>query len=237
MALGCGRPGKRRRRSGPCLLWLRRSARGHRRQCADRAARPEFFSPRSGPWGDRPLDLRGGRREIRRALKSPRSASRPRRSPKASRIATENMANAIKTIKRPARANDVTGYRLTVFRAWRAACPAPLPTMLGMTTCLIHPMALCFLAHGMGFRRYPRHADPGGRGLLDAAGRLAAAAPLDRLGVEALAEVEAQGVSSRGSAERRFGSRSRARHRPADPLRRPTAMGRASPPPTAPVSA
>ncbi|MFO1104758.1 MAG: hydantoinase B/oxoprolinase family protein [Amaricoccus sp.] len=154
--------------------------------------RPEFFPAIFGPQGDRPLDLAAAGAKFD-ALAAEIGKPAEEVAEGFLRIATENMANAIKTIS-VQRGHDVTGYCLTVFGGAGAQHACAVADTLGMTTCLIHPMASLLSAYGMGLADIRATRTQAVEAPLDAAGRLAAAALLDRLGVEALAEVEAQGV-------------------------------------------
>ena len=101
--------------------------------------RPEFFPAIFGPDARRPLDAAAARAGFD-AL-----AARIGRPPEAVaegflRIAVENMANAIKKIS-VQRGYDVSGYCLTVFGGAGAQHACAIADTLGMTSCLIHPMA------------------------------------------------------------------------------------------------
>ncbi len=112
------------------------------------------------------------------------------------RIAVENMANAIKTIS-VQRGYDVTDYCLTVFGGAGAQHACAIADSLGMSTCLIHPMASLLSAYGMGLADIRATRTEALEADLDDTARLNAAAMLDGLGVRALGEVEAQGVPER----------------------------------------
>ncbi len=156
--------------------------------------RPEFFPAIFGPDARRPLDAAAARAGFD-AL-----AARIGRPPEAVaegflRIAVENMANAIKKIS-VQRGYDVSGYCLTVFGGAGAQHACAIADTLGMTSCLIHPMASLLSAYGMGLADIRATRTQAVEAPLDPTSRLAAAALLDDLGSAAQAEVEAQGVAA-----------------------------------------
>ena len=160
--------------------------------------RPEFFPAIFGPGGDRPLDAEAARRSMAEV------AAGTGKSPEETaegflRIAVENMANAIKKIS-VERGHDVTGYALTVFGGAGAQHACAIADTLGMTTCLVHPMASLLSAYGMGLADIRATRTEAMEAELDDRARLDAAARLDALGVEVLGEVEAQGVRERDIA-------------------------------------
>lgn len=157
--------------------------------------RPEFFPAIFGPDGDRPLDVAATR--VGFAALAEQIGKTPEEAAEGYlRIAVESMANAIKTIS-VQRGHDVTGYCLTVFGGAGAQHACAIADTLGMETCLIHPMASLLSAYGMGLAEIRASRVEAVEADLDAASRLQAAALLDRLGVETLSEVEAQGVPER----------------------------------------
>jgi 5-oxoprolinase (ATP-hydrolysing) len=93
--------------------------------------RPEFFPTIFGPGGDRPLDAEATRTAFARLADeigmAPEEAAEGYL-----RIATENMANAIKTIS-VQRGHDVTGYCLAVFGGAGAQHACAIADTLGMT--------------------------------------------------------------------------------------------------------
>ena len=92
------------------------------------------------------------------------------------------MANAIKKIS-VQRGYDVSGYCLTVFGGAGAQHACAIADTLGMTSCLIHPMASLLSAYGMGLADIRATRTQAVEAPLDATSRLAAAALLDDLGV------------------------------------------------------
>ncbi len=104
------------------------------------------------------------------------------------------MANAIKTIS-VQRGHDVTGYCLTVFGGAGAQHACAIADTLGMSTCLVHPMASLLSAYGMGLADIRASRVEAVEATLDAGSRMAAAARLDALGSAAEIEVAGQGVA------------------------------------------
>ena len=154
--------------------------------------RPEFFPAIFGPGADRPLDAAAagaGFAALAAEIGKPPEAA----AEGFLRIAVENMANAIKTIS-VQRGHDVTGYCLTVFGGAGAQHACAIADTLGMTTCLVHPMASLLSAYGMGLADIRASRVEAVEAPLDAESRRAAAAKLDALGSAAQGEVEAQGV-------------------------------------------
>jgi 5-oxoprolinase (ATP-hydrolysing) len=157
--------------------------------------RPEFFPAIFGPEADRPLDVDATRAGFERLAGE---IGKPAEEVAEGflRIAVENMANAIKKIS-VQRGYDVTEYCLTVFGGAGAQHACAIADTLGMSTCLIHPMASLLSAYGMGLADIRATRTRAVEAELDEGSRLDAAARLDALGVEALGEVEAQGVAER----------------------------------------
>jgi len=155
--------------------------------------RPEFFPAIFGPEADQPLDVSATREAFEKLAKE------VGRSPEDVaegflRIAVENMANAIKKIS-VQRGYDVTEYCLTVFGGAGAQHACAIADTLGMTTCLIHPMASLLSAYGMGLADIRAARAQALEAELGPESRLEAASLLDGLSVQALGEVEAQGVA------------------------------------------
>ena len=157
--------------------------------------RPDFFPAIFGPDADRPLDIDATRAAFE-SLASEIGKPPEEVAEGFLRIAVENMANAIKTIS-VQRGYDVTDYCLTVFGGAGAQHACAIADSLGMSTCLIHPMASLLSAYGMGLADIRATRTEALEADLDDTARLHAAAMLDGLGVRALGEVEAQGVPER----------------------------------------
>lgn len=155
--------------------------------------RPEFFPAIFGPQGNRPLDVAATRAGFD-ALSARVGLAPEALADGFLKIAVENMANAIKKIS-VQQGHDVTEYALGVFGGAGAQHACQIADSLGMTTCLIHPMASLLSAYGMGLADIRAQRTQAVESVLDAATRLQAAADLDRLGSDAGREVEAQGVA------------------------------------------
>ncbi|NOR61646.1 MAG: 5-oxoprolinase [Rhodobacteraceae bacterium] len=154
--------------------------------------RPEFFPSIFGPEADQPLDVSAT--QVAFAALAEKVGRAPVEVADGFlRIAVENMANAIKKIS-VQRGYDVTEYCLTVFGGAGAQHACAIADTLGMTTCLIHPMASLLSAYGMGLADIRASRAQALEADLSAESRLEAAAMLDGLSVQALGEVEAQGV-------------------------------------------
>ncbi|MBK0400447.1 hydantoinase B/oxoprolinase family protein [Limibaculum sp. M0105] len=155
--------------------------------------RPEFFPAIFGPNADRPLDA-----EATRAKFDELAASVGKTSEEIAdgflRIAVENMANAIKKIS-VQQGHDVTEYCLAVFGGAGAQHACLIADVLGMETCLVHPMASLLSAYGMGLADIRASRQQAVEAVLTDGSRLQAAVDLDRLGSDALSEVEKQGVA------------------------------------------
>ncbi len=110
--------------------------------------RPDFFPAIFGPEGDAPLDAAASRAKFealaREIGKAPEAVAEG-----FLRIAAEQMANAIKKIS-VQRGRDVTEYCLTTFGGAGAQFACAIADVLGMESCLVHPMASLLSAYGMG---------------------------------------------------------------------------------------
>ncbi|MGF1444714.1 MAG: hydantoinase B/oxoprolinase family protein [Pikeienuella sp.] len=154
--------------------------------------RPEFFPAIFGPDADRPLDDVAARRDFER-LAEETGKTAEALAEGCLRIAVENMAGAIKKIS-VQQGHDVTEYTLAVFGGAGAQHACAIADTLGMTTCLIHPMASLLSAYGMGLADIRASRQQAVEAPLSEQTRLAAAANLDRLGSDAAMEVAAQAV-------------------------------------------
>jgi len=154
---------------------------------------PDFFPAIFGPNADQPLDA-GAARQAFAALSEETGKPVEELADGFLRIANENMANAIKKIS-VQQGHDVTEYCLTVFGGAGAQHAAAIADILGMETCLIHPMASLLSAYGMGLADIRAAREQALEAELTEETRLQAAADLDRLGSDAGLEVEGQGVA------------------------------------------
>ncbi len=155
--------------------------------------RPAFFPAIFGPEANQPLDVAATERAFAALA---RRLGRPPEEVADGflRIAVENMANAIKKIS-VQRGYDVTEYCLSVFGGAGAQHACAIADTLGMKNCLIHPMASLLSAYGMGLADIRASRAQALEAELSPQTRLQAASMLDGLGVQALSEVEAQGVA------------------------------------------
>jgi 5-oxoprolinase (ATP-hydrolysing) len=161
----------------------------------------DFFPRVFGSGGDAPIDLEPAATQFRAMAEEVSRAARARRSPQELahgflRIAVENMANAIKQISIQ-RGHDVTAYTLACFGGAGGQHACLVADALGMRRILIHRLAGVLSAYGMGLadlRLIKQRAveAPLGDALRPELQR--ALAELEREGV---AEMSAQGVSSR----------------------------------------
>jgi 5-oxoprolinase (ATP-hydrolysing) len=155
--------------------------------------RPEFFPAIFGPRGDRPLD--SGAASAAFARRAAEIGAPPEVVAAGYlRIANENMANAIKTIS-VARGHDVTRHALAVFGGAGAQHACAIADILGISTCLVHPLASLLSAYGMGLADIRSVRTEAVEAPLGRESRLAAAALLDRLSCDVEAEIAAQGVA------------------------------------------
>jgi 5-oxoprolinase (ATP-hydrolysing) len=155
--------------------------------------RPEFFPVIFGPNGDRPLDDAATRAKFA-ALSAEVGKAPEELADGFLKIAVENMANAIKKIS-VQQGHDVTEYCLSVFGGAGAQHACQIADTLGVETCLIHPMASLLSAYGMGLADIRASREQAVEALLGEDSRLQTAADLDRLGSDAISEVERQGVT------------------------------------------
>ena len=160
--------------------------------------RPEFFPAIFGPAADQPLDVAATRAGFE-ALAGEIGKTAEEVAEGFLTIAVENMANAIKKIS-VQRGHDVSRHCLTVFGGAGAQHACAIADTLGMTTCLIHPMASLLSAYGMGLADIRATRTQAIEAVLAPESRMGAAALIDRLAVEALGEVETQGVAERDIA-------------------------------------
>ncbi len=154
----------------------------------------ENFPAIFGPHQDQPLDtdaVRQGFEALAAKIGDGRSAAEVAEGFLA--IATENMANAIKKIS-VQRGHDVSDYALTCFGGAGGQHACAVADSLGMKTVLVHPQSGILSAYGMGLAdiRANRTQAVVKPLIDDLMGDIAALT--DRLGAEALAEVEGQGV-------------------------------------------
>jgi 5-oxoprolinase (ATP-hydrolysing) len=155
----------------------------------------DFFPKIFGPGQDEPIDadaVRTAFDALAREIGDRRPAEQV--ADGFITVAVENMANAIKKIS-VARGYDVTRYALNCFGGAGGQHACLVADALGMRTVLIHPLSGLLSAYGMGLadiratrqQAVEESFDEGARASIE---RLGA-----RLGAEAAAEVESQGVA------------------------------------------
>jgi 5-oxoprolinase (ATP-hydrolysing) len=156
----------------------------------------DFFPKIFGPQQKEPLDadaVRAGFAALAKEIGDGRSPEQV--ADGFIKIAVENMANAIKKIS-VQRGYDVTRYALNCFGGAGGQHACLVADALGMTSVLIHPLSSLLSAYGMGLAdirsvRQQAIEEPFGakaRASLESVSR--------RLGREAIAEVEGQGVAA-----------------------------------------
>ncbi|HEY8267728.1 MAG TPA: hydantoinase B/oxoprolinase family protein [Xanthobacteraceae bacterium] len=156
---------------------------------------PDFFPKIFGSRGDQPLDADSVRDSFKKlAVEIGGSRAPELVADGFIKIAVENMANAIKKIS-VARGYDVTRYALNCFGGAGGQHACLVADALGMQTVLLHPLSGLLSAYGMGLAdiratRQQAIEEPFGETARATLERLGA-----KLGTEAVAEVESQGVS------------------------------------------
>ncbi len=160
---------------------------------------PEFFPRVFGPAADEPIDVERVRelfaalaREV--ALASGRETSPEQVAEGFLRIATLNMANAIKVISIQ-RGHDVTRYTLSSFGGAGGQHACLVADELGMQRVYIHPYAGVLSAFGMGVADISAMREQTFERPLAPESVTAMDRELDLLAEAARAEVRAQGVS------------------------------------------
>jgi 5-oxoprolinase (ATP-hydrolysing) len=157
---------------------------------------PDLFPAIFGPGRNEPLDAEA----VREAFAAMAAEVGDGRSPEEVadgfiKIAVENMANAIKKIS-VQRGYDVTRYALNCFGGAGGQHACLVADALGMTTILVHPFSGLLSAYGMGLADIRATRQHAVEVAFDEAGRAAMAAAGARLGAEAAAEVNGQGVAA-----------------------------------------
>ncbi len=156
---------------------------------------PDFFPKIFGPQQNLPLNaeaVRDGFAALAKEIGDGRGAAEV--ADGFIKIAVENMANAIKKIS-VQRGYDVTRYALNCFGGAGGQHACLVADALGMTSVLIHPLSSLLSAYGMGLAdirslRQQAIEEPfGGKA------RAALQGLAQKLAIDALTEVESQGVS------------------------------------------
>ena len=154
--------------------------------------RPEFFPAIFGPEADQPLDVDAARA---RFAEMADQIDKPVEEVADGflKIAVENMANAIKKIS-VQQGHDVTEYCLGVFGGAGAQHACLIADVLGMETCLVHPMASLLSAYGMGLAEIRASRQEALEQELSDAALSVAQERSERLAVDSIREVANQGV-------------------------------------------
>ncbi len=159
---------------------------------------PDFFPHIFGPRQDQPLDAEAVQQaftelagEVSRDLGGTRSAEEI--ADGFIKIAVENMANAIKKIS-VQRGYDVTRYALNCFGGAGGQHACLVADALGMTTVLIHPFSSLMSAYGMGLADIRATRQQAIEQPLGEAAVASVKAVGERLGADARAELQRQGV-------------------------------------------
>ena len=157
---------------------------------------PDFFPKIFGPRQDQPLDADA----VREAFAALAAEVGDGRGPEQVAdgfiaIAVAKMAEAIKKIS-VARGHDVTRYALNCFGGAGGQHACDVADQLAITTVLIHPLSSLLSAYGMGLADIGAHRGQGVDGALSDETLRRLGGLVGKLGVEAVAEVAAQGVAS-----------------------------------------
>lgn len=155
---------------------------------------PSFFPAIFGPQQDRRLDAD----IVRARFEALAAQSNDGRKPEEIadgflRIATQNMANAIKTIS-VQRGYDVTQYALVSFGGAGGQHACAIADTLGMTTVHLHPFSGLLSAYGMGLASIYASRTKAFVAPLASGSEAALAALIDDLSGQVVDELTAQGV-------------------------------------------
>ena len=156
---------------------------------------PHRFPRIFGPSQDQPLDadaVRAAFEELAEQLGDGRSAEQVAEG--FLRIAGDNMANAIKKISTQ-RGYDVTRYALNCFGGAGGQHACHVADALGIETVLLHPLAGVLSAYGMGLADIRANRQMAVEEPLESDVVERLAERFERIGGEAAAEVEGQGVA------------------------------------------
>src|SRR5215468_7415432 len=156
---------------------------------------PDFFPKIFGPQQDLPLDAAAVRDAFSALAREIGNGRAPEEVADGFvKIAVENMANAIKKIS-VQRGYDVTRYALNCFGGAGGQHACLVADALGMTTVLIHPFSSLMSAYGMGLADIRATRQQAIEETLADVAIASIKAVAARLGAEARAEVNGQGVS------------------------------------------
>jgi 5-oxoprolinase (ATP-hydrolysing) len=159
---------------------------------------PEYFPRVFGPGGDEPLAVEAVAERFAALAREIQAATGDMRSPEAVaegfiEIAVSNMANAIKAIS-VQRGHDVTRYTLTTFGGAGGQHACLVADALGMQRVFIHPFAGVLSAYGMGLADQTVMRELALEAPLAPERVAEIESALARLGADAAAELERQGV-------------------------------------------
>ncbi|MEQ5776791.1 hydantoinase B/oxoprolinase family protein [Thalassospira sp. NFXS8] len=159
---------------------------------------PDFFPPVFGPEGNEPLDDEAVKtRFAEMAAKIKSDTGNDMTSEEVAegflRIAVENMANAIKQIS-VQRGYDVSDYILQCFGGAGGQHACQVADTLGMTRVFVHPFAGVLSAYGMGLADIRAMREQAVEARLKTEELANLDRQLDKLGVEARAELHEQGI-------------------------------------------
>jgi len=168
---------------------------------------PDCFPYLFGPSGDRPIDPDTVRAKFAAVVAEMAAAGLPATTPEVLAegfiaIANDNMANAIKGIS-VARGHDVTGYALACFGGAAGQHACLVAEALGMGSVHIHPLAGVLSAYGIGLADQRILRQRSIEAPLDEAALAHAAAAMDRLQADCLAQVSADGFTMSAATFRR----------------------------------
>ena len=156
---------------------------------------PDHFPRVFGPNGDAPLDVEVVREKFAALAAEVGDGRSPEEVAEGFlRIATENMANAIKKISIQ-RGRDVTAYVLNCFGGAGAQFACRIAQELGMRQVLVHPLAGVLSAYGIGLANIRAERTRGVEQPLDDDTLRNARALADALAREALTELAEKGVA------------------------------------------
>ncbi len=160
---------------------------------------PDFFPPVFGPEGNEPLDEEAVKsRFADMAAKIKADTGNDMTSEEVAegflRIAVENMANAIKQIS-VQRGYDVSDYILQCFGGAGGQHACQVADTLGMTRVFVHPFAGVLSAYGMGLADIRAMREQAVEARLKTEELANLDQQLDKLGVEARAELHEQGIT------------------------------------------
>jgi 5-oxoprolinase (ATP-hydrolysing) len=155
---------------------------------------PGHFPAIFGPNGDEPLDIEAVRAAFAALAQEVGDGRAPEEVAEGFlRIATENMASAIKKISIQ-RGRDVTQYLLNCFGGAGAQFACRIADALGMEKVLVHPLAGVLSAYGIGLANIRAERTRGLELPLDDEGLKRTQEEAEALAQEALAELAEKGV-------------------------------------------